>query len=387
MEVFLFLHRKVWGEQIMTETIVVKIGSSSLTSEEGGINKERIAFFANELASLHDAGYQVLLVTSGAIAAGFKKIGYASRPKLVHEKQAAAAVGQALLMQAYQEAFASHGTDGGIGVAQILLTRADFSNRKRINNALMTIEELLHRRMVPIINENDTVATDELKFSENDTLSALVGNLVKAKRLIILTDMDGLYTEDPRKNPNAVKIDRVDHITDDILRIAGGAGSSVGTGGMRSKIEAARIAMRGGVPVFIGRVMEPGDLMLAVKDDGKGTYFDTSEHNLPTKKQWLGFHSMPQGRIIVDEGAERALVQGGKSLLPAGIQSIDGDFHPGDVVEVFNAQQQSLGRGVVNYAAWQVQAVAGLSTEEVRRRVEVSRIEVIHRDEWVTLRA
>ncbi|SEM77456.1 glutamate 5-kinase [Paenibacillus sp. OV219] len=371
----------------MTETIVVKIGSSSLTSEEGGINKERIAFFANELASLHEAGFRVLLVTSGAIAAGFKKIGYASRPKLVHEKQAAAAVGQALLMQAYQEAFASYGTDGGIGVAQILLTRADFSNRKRINNALMTIEELLHRRMIPIVNENDTVATDELKFSENDTLSALVGNLVKAKRLIILTDMDGLYTEDPRKNPNAVKIDRVDHITDDILRIAGGAGSSVGTGGMRSKIEAARIAMRGGVPVFIGRVMEPGDLMLAVKDDGKGTYFDTNEHNLTTKKQWLGFHSMPQGRIIVDEGAEKALLLGGKSLLPAGIQAIDGDFHPGDVVEVFNAHQQSLGRGVVNYAAWQVQAVAGLSTEEVRRRVEVSRIEVIHRDEWVTLRA
>ncbi|AZN42056.1 glutamate 5-kinase [Paenibacillus albus] len=371
----------------MTETIVVKIGSSSLTSEEGGINKERIAFFASELASLHEAGFQVLLVTSGAIAAGFKKIGYAARPKLVHEKQAAAAVGQALLMQAYQEAFGSYGTDGGIGVAQILLTRADFSNRKRINNALMTIEELLHRRMVPIINENDTVATDELKFSENDTLSALVGNLVKAKRLIILTDMDGLYTEDPRKNPNAEKIDRVDHITDDILRIAGGAGSSVGTGGMRSKIEAARIAMRGGVPVFIGRVTEPGDLMLAVKDDGKGTYFDTHEHNLTTKKQWLGFHSMPQGRIIVDDGAEKALLLGGKSLLPAGIQSIDGDFHPGDVVEVFNAQQQSLGRGVVNYAAWQVQAVAGLSTEEVRRRVEVSRIEVIHRDEWVTFRA
>ncbi|MBP3961092.1 glutamate 5-kinase [Paenibacillus lignilyticus] len=371
----------------MTDTIVVKIGSSSLTSDEGGINRERIAFFAHELAALHEAGYQVLLVTSGAIAAGFKKIGYHTRPKLVHEKQAAAAVGQALLMQAYQEAFASYGGNGGVGVAQILLTRADFSNRKRIQNALMTIEELLHRRMLPIVNENDTVATDELKFSENDTLSALVGNLVKAKRLIILTDMDGLYSEDPRKNPNAVRYDRVEQISDDILRVAGGAGSSVGTGGMRSKIEAARIAMRGGVPVFIGRVVEPGDLNLAVSGVGKGTYFETSQHNLTTKKQWLGFHSMPQGRIFVDHGAERALLEGGKSLLPAGIRAIEGDFHPGDVVEVFNEQQQSLGRGVVNYAAWQVQAVAGLSTEEVRRRVEVTRIEVIHRDEWVTLRA
>ncbi|SDW59918.1 glutamate 5-kinase [Paenibacillus sp. CF384] len=371
----------------MTDTIVVKIGSSSLTSDEGGINRERIAFFAHELAALHEAGYQVLLVTSGAIAAGFKKIGYHTRPKLVHEKQAAAAVGQALLMQAYQEAFASYGNNGGIGVAQILLTRADFSNRKRIQNALMTIEELLHRRMLPIVNENDTVATDELKFSENDTLSALVGNLVKAKRLIILTDMDGLYTEDPRKNPNAVRYDRVEQISDDILRVAGGAGSAVGTGGMRSKIEAARIAMRGGVPVFIGRVVEPGDLNLAVSGIGKGTYFETSQHNLTTKKQWLGFHSMPQGRIFVDQGAERALLEGGKSLLPAGIRTIEGDFHPGDVVEVYNEQQQSLGRGVVNYAAWQVQAVAGLSTEEVRRRVEVTRIEVIHRDEWVTLRS
>ncbi|NBD26459.1 glutamate 5-kinase [Paenibacillus glycinis] len=371
----------------MTDTIVVKIGSSSLTSEEGGLNRERIAFFAHELAALHESGHQVLLVTSGAVAAGFRKIGYAARPKIVHEKQAAAAVGQALLMQAYQEAFAAYGSRGGVGVAQILLTRADFSNRKRIQNAQMTIEELLKQRMVPIINENDTVATDELKFGDNDTLSALVSNMVKAKRLVIITDMDGLYTEDPRVNPNARRIDRVDQISDDILSIAGGAGSSVGTGGMRSKIEAARIAMRGGIPAFIGRVLEPGDLIHAVRGDGRGTYFDTSLHNLPMKKQWLGFHSMPQGRIVVDEGAERALLQGGKSLLPAGIRSIEGDFHPGDVVEVFNLQGQTLGRGVVNYAAWQAQAAAGLSSEEVRKRVEVARMEVIHRDEWVSLKA
>ncbi|MFC4811734.1 glutamate 5-kinase [Paenibacillus sp. GCM10023250] len=371
----------------MTDTIVVKIGSSSLTSEEGGLNRERIAFFARELASLHESGRQVLLVTSGAVAAGFRKIGYAARPKIVHEKQAAAAVGQALLMQAYQEAFASHGAGGGIGVAQILLTRADFSNRRRIQNAQLTIEELLKQRMVPIINENDTVSTDELKFGDNDTLSALVGNMVKAKRLVIITDMDGLYTEDPRKNPAARRIERVDQISDDILSIAGGAGSSVGTGGMRSKIEAARIAMRGGIPAFIGRVVEPGDLILAVEGNGRGTYFDTSLHNLPMKKQWLGFHSMPQGRILVDEGAERALLLGGKSLLPAGIRAIEGDFHPGDVVEVCNLRGETLGRGVVNYAAWQAQAAAGLSSEEVRRRVEVARMEVIHRDEWVTLKA
>lgn len=365
----------------MTQRIVVKIGSSSLTSDTGGLNPDKIRFFASELAQLKQDGHQVLLVTSGAVAAGFTSLGYRTRPKVLHEKQAAAAVGQALLMQAYHEAFASH----GISVAQILLTRYDFSNRKRVQNALMTVDELLQRGVVPIINENDTVAVDELKFGDNDTLSALVGNLVKANKLIIITDMDGLYTDDPRKNANAQRIDRVDAISDELFSFAGGSGSAVGTGGMRSKVEAARIAMRGGVPVFIGRVLEPGDLPHAVDGSGKGTYFDTVLNNLPVKKQWVGFHSLPQGQIIVDQGAKAALLSGGKSLLPAGITGAAGDFHPGDVVEVLSIEGALLGRGVVNYAAWQVQAAAGLSTDEVQKRVEVARIEVIHRDEWVPL--
>jgi glutamate 5-kinase len=363
----------------MQQRIVVKIGSSSLTSDEGGLNRDKIGFFASELAALRQQGCQVLLVTSGAVAAGFKQMGYKARPKILHEKQAAAAVGQALLMQSYQEAFARY----GIGVAQILLTRSDFSNRKRGHNALMTIEELLKRNVVPIINENDTVSIDELKFGDNDTLSALVANLVKAARLLIITDTDGLYTDDPRKNPGAQRIDRVEAISEELYRIAGGSGSSVGTGGMRSKIEAARIAMRGGVPVFVGRAAEPGDLQSANGGTGKGTYFDTTLSSLPMKKQWVGFHSLPQGKIYVDRGAEAALLSGGKSLLPAGIRDIEGDFHPGDVVEVMNSDRQPIGRGVVNYASWQLKAVAGLSTDEVQRRVEVARIEVIHRDEWV----
>lgn len=365
----------------MTQRIVVKIGSSSLTSDTGGLNPDKIRFFAAELAQLQRSGSQVLLVTSGAVAAGFTSLGYRTRPKVLHEKQAAAAVGQALLMQAYHEAFASH----SVSVAQILLTRYDFSNRKRVQNAMMTIDELLQRGVVPIINENDTVSVDELKFGDNDTLSALVGNLVKANKLIIITDMDGLYTDDPRKNANAQRIDRVDAISDELFSFAGGSGSAVGTGGMRSKVEAARIAMRGGVPVFIGRVLEEGDLNLAVGGTGKGTYFDTALNNLPVKKQWVGFHSLPQGQIIVDQGAKAALINGGKSLLPAGITAAVGDFHPGDVVEVICSEGALLGRGVVNYAAWQVQAAAGLSTDEVQKRVEVSRIEVIHRDEWVPL--
>jgi glutamate 5-kinase len=359
---------------------VIKIGSSSLTSSEGGLNREKIRYFTEELAALHEQNIQVLLVTSGAVAAGFKQIGYKARPKLLHEKQAAAAVGQALLMQSYQDEFLKH----GIIAAQILLTRSDFSNHKRIHNAHMTIEELFRRRVIPIINENDSVAVDELKFGDNDTLSALVANLVKASKLIILTDTDGLYTEDPRKNPNAVHIDRVEVINEDIYRIAGGSGSAVGTGGMRSKIEAARIAVRGGVPVFIGKADTKHDILSALQDHGRGTYFDTTLHNLSTKKQWVGFHSQPQGRIIIDEGAERALLTEGRSLLPAGIIQVEGDFHPGDVIEVMDRNQLILGRGVTNYSAWEVQATKGLSSDEVKHRIEVRRIEVIHRDEWVS---
>lgn len=364
----------------MTQRIVVKIGSSSLATSEGGLSGERVRFYAGELAALHKQGVQVLLVTSGAVAAGFRQIGYAVRPKQIHEKQAAAAVGQALLMRAYQEAFEEH----GISAAQILLTRPDFASRSRSRYAHRTIEELLRQRVVPIINENDTVAVDEFKFGDNDSLSALVANLAKADSLYILTDIEGLYTADPRKDPEARRIERVEVISEDLYKIAGGAGSAVGTGGMRSKIEAARIAMGGGVATFIGRVTEPGDLAAAAGGTGRGTYFAGSLHSLPAKKQWIGFLSVPQGRIIVDDGAVAALLHKGSSLLPAGVLRAEGDFHPGDVVEVANAEGKTLGRGVSNYDAWQLTAVAGLSSEEALRRVEVARVEVVHRDEWVT---
>jgi glutamate 5-kinase len=365
----------------MGRRVVVKIGSSSLTSEEGGIDRERIAFFAGEIARLQQAGHEPILVTSGAVAAGFREIGYARRPKALHEKQASAAVGQAILMQAYYEAFGRFGR----GVAQILLTRSDFSQRKRIGNALRTLDELVSHGIVPIINENDTVSVDELKFGDNDTLSALVANLVRADRLVIITDMDGLYTADPRKDAHAERISHVKRIDEQIFRYAGGAGSEVGTGGMRSKIEAARIAVRGGVAVFIGRVEDPGDLELVLEERGKGTYFDAGLETLPIKKQWVGFYSDPKGRIFVDRGAEEALSIGGKSLLPAGVTGVDGDFHPGDVVEVVGPDGAVIGRGVVNYAAWQLRAAAGFSSAEVEKRLDVQRIEVIHRDDWVDL--
>lgn len=359
--------------------IVVKIGSSSLTAEEGGLRREQIEYFAAELSALAGAGEQVVLATSGAVAAGFAQLGYAKRPKLTHEKQASAAVGQALLMQAYQESFARHERVA----AQVLLTRSDFSDRRRMRNASATLEELLGRGVIPIINENDTVSIDELKFGDNDKLSALVANLVQARTLVICTDMNGLYTADPRKSPDARRIDRVSELSDELFAMAGGSGSAVGTGGMRSKLEAARIAVRGGVQVFIGKAAAPGSLLKAVSGEGDGTYFDAELHKLSAKKQWVGFHSDAQGSVIVDEGARRALAEGGKSLLPAGVKRVEGDFHPGDVIEVALEDGRLIGRGVVNYAAWQLQAAAGLTSEEVRRRLDVPRIEVIHRDEWV----
>ena len=365
------------------QRIVMKIGSSSLTSDNGGLDRDRVSFYVQEILAMRQRGAQVVLVTSGAVAAGFRHIGYRERPKQLHEKQAAAAVGQALLMQAYQEELQMH----GVPAAQILLTRSDFANRRRGHNAYMTLQELLARDVVPIINENDTVSVEELKFGDNDTLSALVANLVHADRLIIVTDTDGLYTADPRTNPGATRFDRVEEINEDLYAYAGGAGSSVGTGGMRSKLDAARIAMRGGVPAFVGKVNEPGDLSRAVDGDGKGTYFDTHFHALPMKKQWLGFHSTAHGRIGVDAGAEEALLARGSSLLPAGVRSIEGEFHSGDVVEVTGPDERLIGRGIVNYDSDQLRTAAGWSSDEVMKRMEVHRIEVIHRDEWVTLRS
>lgn len=219
-----------------------------------------------------------------------------------------------MLMQAYQEAFAGH----GIPTAQILLTRTDFCNRRAMNNAMMTVEELLRQGAVPVFNENDTVSVDELKFGDNDTLSALVANLLKASHLLVLTDMDGVYSGDPRKHPDAVRYEHIEEITPEIYAIAGGAGSSVGTGGMRSKIDAAKIATRGGVPVFVGQVKEPGDLSQAAAGTGKGTYFATTLSSLPVKKQWLGFMSTPLGSLYVDDGAVEALLHGGTACCRLG---------------------------------------------------------------------
>ncbi|MEG0451053.1 MAG: glutamate 5-kinase [Lysinibacillus sp.] len=356
--------------------IVVKIGSSSLTNTKGEIDKVRLMDHVQAIAELKKQGHEVLLVSSGAVAAGFKQLGYPSRPLTVKGKQAAAAVGQSLLIQTYHALFSIY----DIVPAQILLTRTDFSKKERYKNAYATFEELLERSILPIINENDTVAVDELTFGDNDMMSALVSGLIHADHLIILTDINGLYDANPSKNPNATRIDRLSEITDEMLSFADGAGSKIGTGGMESKLLAAKTALNAGVKVFIGNGNGANKLTDIIAGKGDGTYV---EHDslavLTNNKQWIALTEI-SGKIFIDSGAEKALMQNGKSLLPAGIYKLDGEFDAGDVVEVYG-ENGLLGRGEILYSKQELTSAMGKRTDELVKYP----IEVIHRDKWLKL--
>ena len=294
------------------ERIVVKIGSSSLTNDKGEIDQEKLIDHVQALATLRKAGHEVILVSSGAVAAGFARLGYSSRPVTLKGKQAAAAVGQSLLVQTYIEKFSPY----HITPAQLLLTRSDFSNRERYRNAFATIHELLERGMLPIINENDTVSVEELTFGDNDMLSALVSGFVHADKLIILTDINGIYDGNPRTNPLAKRIDFLDDIPDDMIETTDATGSKVGTGGMKSKLLAAKTAMSLGVPVFIGSGDGPDKLIEVLDGNGDGTYImNKSFETINTRKQWIALHSESLGKIYIDQGAEEAILFNGKSLV------------------------------------------------------------------------
>lgn len=356
--------------------IVVKIGSSSLTNSKGEIDYEKIQDHVDAIAKVVKQGHEVLLVSSGAVAAGFRKLGYPTRPVTLKGKQAAAAVGQSLLIQLYAERFAHY----GITTAQVLLTRTDFSNKERYKNAFATFSELLERSILPIINENDTVSVTELTFGDNDMLSALVSGLVHADQLIILTDINGFYDDNPLKNPKAKRIDRLTEITDEMLQLAKGAGSKVGTGGMQSKLLAARTALRAGVKVFIGKGSGPDKLFNILEGRGDGTYIERDELPvLPSQKQWISF-TEAKGKLFIDQGAEEALLRRGKSLLPAGIYKVEGNFDRGDVVEVYG-ELGLIGRGEVLYSNEEIAQACGKKTDELHDGF----IEVIHRDKWVKI--
>ncbi|MFJ7636942.1 glutamate 5-kinase [Peribacillus sp. NPDC097264] len=355
--------------------IVVKIGSSSLTNNQGEIDQKKFSDHIHAVAALRSAGHEVVLVSSGAVATGFRKLGYPTRPVTLKGKQAAAAVGQSLLIQSYMEQLGQF----GIVPAQILLTRNDFSNKERYQNAYATLMELLERGILPIINENDTVSIAELTFGDNDMLSALVSGLVHANQLIILTDINGLYDSNPQTNPMASRFGQLSEITEELLQMAEGAGSSVGTGGMKSKLIAAQTALSLGVKVFIGSGEGREKLLTILEGNGDGTYIGNEVLTTVTKnKQWISLHSKVSGAIYIDEGAEKALVSKGCSLLPAGIYEIKGNFTKGDVVEVFGASGV-LGRGEVLYSSSELKQAMGKRTTEL----VLSSIEVIHRDKWV----
>lgn len=360
------------------KTVVVKVGTSSLTEKSGRMAPARVAAVSDQVAALHGQGHQVILVTSGAIAAGYAALGFNERPRAVPAKQASAAVGQGILMEEYTRCLAAH----GIVAAQLLLTRDDFRDRRRYTNAFNALEVLLGRGAVPVINENDTVSIAELKLGDNDTLSARVAAMVHANLLVLLTDTDGLYTADPKTDKTARRIPRVERVTPELEALAGGAGSTNGTGGMATKLRAAKLAASAGVATVICRSGEENVLTDAVAGTAAGTYF-TAHRGMKTRVQWMAFYAPTAGCVYVDGGAAEALCRNGRSLLPAGVRAAEGDFRAGDVVRVFLAgSDRCLGRGVTNYGAEELRQVMGLPSAEAEACLPGRPPEVIHRDNW-----
>ncbi|MBO8141863.1 MAG: glutamate 5-kinase [Firmicutes bacterium] len=360
--------------------IVVKIGTSSLTLPDGSLDVSRIEDLSRQAARLARRGYEQVLVSSGAIGVGARRLGIERRPRTMPEKQAAAAVGQGLLMQAYERAF----FDQGLVVAQVLLTGEDIADRRRHLNSRNTMLKLLELGAVPVVNENDTVAVDEIRLGDNDTLSALVATLIDADLLVILSDVDGLYSVDPRKAPDARLVDVVGEITPELWKAAGGAGSPFGTGGMATKLEAARIVTAAGIPMFLTRGSRPAVLERVVAGDAVGTLFLPRPRPLTARQRWLAFHQRPRGLVQVDPGAVRALLEQGKSLLPAGVVSVDGRFQEGDLVRVCDAQGREVARGLVNYSSDDLRRIQGVHTSDIARVLgRKDYDEVIHRDNLV----
>lgn len=361
--------------------IVVKIGSSSLTNANGEIAEGKLKDHVKAIVSARRAGHEIILVSSGAVAAGFKKLGYPVRPVKLKGKQAAAAVGQSLLIQTYAKELAPF----GITPAQILLTRNDFSKKDRYRNAYSTISELLARGVLPIINENDTVSVEELTFGDNDMLSALVSGMLHADQLIILTDINGLYDRDPRDDYNAKRFDFLEDVSEEMMEAAKGTGSNVGTGGMKSKLLAAKTAISLGVKVFIGLGNGEDKLLRILTGFGDGTYIGTEMlSSVKNNKQWISLHSPIAGKLFIDQGAEKALLSQGSSLLPAGIYEVDGVFDKGNVVEVYG-RSGLLGKGEVLYSSDEIRKLMGKGREELKFEKVYITNEVIHRDQWVQI--
>jgi glutamate 5-kinase len=359
--------------------IVIKIGSAVLT-DDGLLHRPAITRLADDISLLRKKGYQVTIVSSGAIASGVGKVGMGRKPETIPQKQAVAAIGQGSLMYAYEEAFNSH----QLLVAQVLLTREDLTNRERYLNARNTLITLLDWGIIPIINENDTVAVDEIKFGDNDNLSALIAHLIEGELLIVLTDTEGLYDRDPREDPEACLIPVVEHIDRQVLDYASKYSGQWGLGGMRSKIMAARKVTASGIPVIVANGRQEGILAEIIKGKPLGTLFLPQRPILNRKKHWIAFTLKPKGDLIIDEGAQKALTERGKSLLPSGIVEVQGRFGVGACVRLLAQKDRVIGKGLVNYSSSDIAKIKGLKTTEIEARLEYKNSdEVIHRDNMV----
>jgi len=362
--------------------IVAKVGSSLVTNDGQGLDRQAVSHWASQIAALRLQGKQVVLVSSGAIAEGMARLGWAKRPTSMHELQAAAAVGQMGLAQAYEVAFSKH----NLRTAQILLTHEDLADRQRYLNARSTLFALLRLGVVPIVNENDTVATDEIAVGDNDTLGALVTNLIEADALIILTDQRGLYESDPRKNPEARFVSHAKAGDLSLEAMAGGTGSGIGKGGMLTKILAAKRAARSGAHTVIASGREPDVMVRLAEGECIGSELRAELPVLSARKQWMADHLRLRGKLTLDAGAIHALLVEGKSLLPVGVRGIEGDFEPGDVVACLDPDGKECARGLINYSSSDARRIMGQPSSKIAELLGgMTEEELVHRDNLIIL--
>lgn len=363
--------------------IVVKVGTSTITYSNGKRNFSQIDRLARELSDLQNQGKEMILVTSGAVAVGVDRLGLAQKPDTIPGKQAAAAVGQGVLMHTYEKFFADYGQI----VAQVLLTKTESLDRHRYTNSRNTFMELLKQRVIPIVNENDVVALDELKIGDNDNMSALVAGIADADLVIILSDVDGLYTANPQTNPDAVLVNMVSEITPEIEASAGGAGTLRGTGGMATKIQAAKAATSSGIHLVIASGTQKNAITGILNGEEVGTLFVSRENRLQFRKRWLAFGARIVGSIIIDDGCVQALHKaGGCSILPAGIADVQGSFEAGSTISVMDTDGHELARGLVHYSSEELSKIKGCKSTDIEDILGHKNFdEVIHRDDLVIL--
>jgi glutamate 5-kinase len=362
--------------------VVVKVGSSTLTDPAGGLDRAYVQLLTEQIATLREKGIGVVLVSSGAIAAGLEAIELEGRPSDMPTLQAAASVGQVLLLEMYAALFASH----GIPIGQVLLTRHDTADREAYLHARDTMERSLCMGIVPIVNENDTVAVDEIRFGDNDTLAALVATMIKADLVVLLTDIDGLYDADPRSSEEARLVEHVDELTDQIMEAAGESGTAVGSGGMATKLEAAKVLMKAGIPSVICDGRRPDVVVKAVEGEPVGTYFAGGAATVSARKLWIALGRRPAGEAVIDDGARDALCERGKSLLPIGVVSVIGAFGRGDAIVLKDRTGRVIARGLTSLSSAELEQVKGLKSTQIAEEMpEIAGAEVVHRDHLVIL--